>query len=54
MINFRPATQTDSLLYRRMVFCGSAADCQSATSPERFRGTQINNLRYDCGTFADF
>ena len=22
------------------------ADCQSATSPERFRGTQVANLRY--------
>jgi len=40
MINSHPATQTDSLLYRRMVFCGSAADGQSATQ-------QIYNLRYD-------
>ena len=54
MNNFRSVAQTDSLPYRRMAFCGSVADYQSATSPERFRGTQINNLRYDCGTFADF
>ncbi len=47
MNSFHPVTQTDSLPYRRMVFCGSAADCQSATQ-------QINNLRYVPGTLIPF
>jgi ABC-2 type transport system permease protein len=30
----------------------TSADCRSATSPERFRGTQIDNLRYRNWKFA--